>query len=300
MNDELMNAFLCIVKYGSISAAAENTYTTQSRLSKQLQTLEDEIGAPLIIRGKGHRSIELTSYGKEFLILARQWEALSKDFHSISKHKEVSPLSIGAIELINSYTLTGLYQKMLKDEPDIRMDIHTHHSKEIYDMVSTHVIDLGYVYSQYPASNLIITPLYQEEMLLLCNPNDKYEKITSADELDPSEEIYLRWSSEFAIWHDQLWPGNQYKMHASNSSMIGDYLDQPGRWAIVPVSAVRGLITRYNFAYHVLKTPPPKRICYQVENRNPQISRLNAIETFKRELIKYIKKDPNLEPFKNI
>lgn len=41
-------------------------------------------------------------------------------------------------------------------------------SREIYSMMEAHGIDLGYAAQLQPARDLIITPLCQEPMLILC------------------------------------------------------------------------------------------------------------------------------------
>lgn len=62
--------FVAVAEEGSVSAAAERRlYTSQPSLSRQLQALEDEVGARLLLRGS--RGIELTPAGKAFLEHAR-------------------------------------------------------------------------------------------------------------------------------------------------------------------------------------------------------------------------------------
>ena len=71
-----IKTFLEIVKYSSISKAAEKLYLTQSTVSHRLSVLEEELGVKLIIRRKGYRTIELTNDGEAFLPLAYEYEAL--------------------------------------------------------------------------------------------------------------------------------------------------------------------------------------------------------------------------------
>ena len=52
MNFSNINYFLAIVEEGSVSAAARKLYITQQALSEQLRKMEDELGAPLLVRGK--------------------------------------------------------------------------------------------------------------------------------------------------------------------------------------------------------------------------------------------------------
>ena len=54
----------------NFSEAARSLYITQSTLSQQVRTLEDELGCPLFHRDS--HSVVLTEYGERMLPLARQ------------------------------------------------------------------------------------------------------------------------------------------------------------------------------------------------------------------------------------
>ena len=44
IDSEKIQAFLSVVQYGNITNAANAVFTTQSHLSKQLRSLEEEVG----------------------------------------------------------------------------------------------------------------------------------------------------------------------------------------------------------------------------------------------------------------
>ena len=52
-----VEAFLMIVKTGSISAAAQSLFVTQPALTRRVQALEEEIGYKLFERRRGIRNI---------------------------------------------------------------------------------------------------------------------------------------------------------------------------------------------------------------------------------------------------
>ena len=65
MKQAEVDAFLAIVESGSLTRAAQKLYLTQSTLSSRLDCLEKELGAPLLIRKKGIRRVELTEAGRQ-------------------------------------------------------------------------------------------------------------------------------------------------------------------------------------------------------------------------------------------
>lgn len=76
MRNEEITAFLTIVNTGSLSAAADKLFLSQSALSHRMSSLESEVGKQLIVRNKGHRNISLTEAGKAFIPIAERWESL--------------------------------------------------------------------------------------------------------------------------------------------------------------------------------------------------------------------------------
>ena len=288
VENEQVNAFIAVVEHGTITKAAEHLYTTQSSVSKKINALEEEFRIQLFYRGKGYRKAELTSSGEQFLSLCRQWQNIKKEADALHIQKEQIHLSIGAIELINSFTFTEHYRQMLLDHPELSVEIHTHHSGEIYHLVANHYVDLGYVYNQQSHNELIVRPLFQEPMLLLCHKDTALPEIVRPDELDPRKEIHLKWSNDYELWHDQLWPGQHFRLHIGSSQMIGSFLEQPGRWVIVPASVVDGMAQRYHFARRTLAVKMPVRTCYEIESRFPRLTSQTGIHLFKTELRQYL------------
>lgn len=65
LNLDLLRSFFAVAEFGSLSQAAEQLHVSQSTLTRQVQTLEAEIGGPLFERG--HRGVALTTAGHVLL-----------------------------------------------------------------------------------------------------------------------------------------------------------------------------------------------------------------------------------------
>ena len=258
------------------------------RLSKQIRSHEEEVGAQLIIRSKGHSEISLTPQGKEFLGIARKWEEIMDDFNQVRYTTSVTEVSIGALERFNSFTLRDFYRDILKNHKNIRIDSHTRHSREIYTMMENRQLDLGLVSLIYPVNNIRIKPLFSETMYVISSPASNLPPIIKPSDLNPELEIYSRWSDDFEVWHDQLWPGREYRLYVGTCSMTPFFLDEPGRWAIVPVSALHSMKETCNFTVHRLAEPYPAHKVYLLEQKNPNQSRREAVNQFRDSLIKYL------------
>ena len=88
--------FQSVVRFGSISAAAEENFISQSAISQQVQSLERELGFALLVRK--NRSFSLTPAGEYFyrksLLLTADCDRMCAEAAKIAKG-EAANLKIG-------------------------------------------------------------------------------------------------------------------------------------------------------------------------------------------------------------
>ena len=110
-------AFLAIVKYGTISKAADELYISQTAVTRRLKTLEDELGIPLLDRGRGIKEATLTPSGRDFLSIAQRWNAVWEETQRFKSLGERLSLSIGSVQILNDYVFPALYSRLLTIRP---------------------------------------------------------------------------------------------------------------------------------------------------------------------------------------
>ena len=145
MTELEIDAFLNIVKYGSITKAAEILYISQPALSRRIKSLESELQYKLFIRQKGVRNITLTPQGEAFVLIAEKWKELwleTKDISPISKN---TMFHISAIDSINSYILSKVYKTFIEENNHIHLVIHNLHSQDSYKYVENKLVNLGFI-----------------------------------------------------------------------------------------------------------------------------------------------------------
>ena len=289
MTYEQVEAFMTIMTYGNITSAANFLHVSQSTISTRIQLLEDELGTPLLIRHKGHRNIELTPYGSAFIAIASQWTSLWKDSQNLKTLANINTLTIASVDAINNYTFVPLFNSHINNFPNIRLAIRTHHSDEIHGLIGNRIADIGFVFSRSPYPDIISRPVYRELMYLICHKDSNYHDKMTCSELDPENEIFLRWGIDYQQWHDLHFSPQRYCLvNVNTGSMLQHYLASPGRWAVAPMSVVRAISHRTNLKYYTLAEPPAPRICYMLTNRFPTERRKAAIKIFESELESFI------------
>ena len=300
MTYEQIETFLTVVTYENISSAADYLFISQSTASSRIQLLEEELGTQLIIRHKGHRKIELTAYGEAFIPIASQWAALWKDTQNLKNSNAVQKLNIASVDAINNFTFLPLFHRLIKEYPRLKLSVSTHHSGEIHGLVESQTADIGYVFSEVRYQNIISKPVYRELMYLVCHKNSAYHDNIHPEELDPENEVFLRWGPDFQRWHDRHWSADRYPVISVNTgSMLQHYLQEPGRWAVAPMSVVQAFREEKELVYYTMQDPPTPRICYQLTNRYPKASHTRAIALFEQELETFIRENQSICTFEN-
>ncbi len=289
MNYQQIETFLTVIAHGSITGAAEKLFVSQSTVSSRLQQLEEELGAKLIFRQKGHRSVEITAYGRAFIPIANQWAALWKDTQNLKNTANIHTLNIASVDAVNNFTLLPLFNSHIERAPDVKLSINTFHSEEIHGLVENRTMDIGFVFSQIRYQHVISRPVYRELMYLVCHKDSKYHENMRPEELDPGKEVYLKWGPDFQQWHDRHWDAETYPLISVNTgSMLQHYLQEPGRWAMAPMSVVQAFQKDKEITHYSIQEPPDSRICYMLTNRYPKASHEAAIAAFENELDEFV------------
>ncbi len=92
---DAIRGFVAVARRMSITLAAKDLCLTQSAVSRQIQSLEQHLGTPLLIRK--HRAIALTEAGEKLLHLASPWlDRLSEYSESLHQRDRVRPVTITA------------------------------------------------------------------------------------------------------------------------------------------------------------------------------------------------------------
>ena len=137
--------FYHVAKLKSFTRAAEATYRTQSALTQQIKSLEDELDCQLFER-VGKRKINLTPLGERFFSfsesLLQEYERLISD---IGEHKG---LKKGSLKVAAPFTtlyhlLPDVIRKYNREFPWVELSLLDRPQKEAVELVKGGDVDLG-------------------------------------------------------------------------------------------------------------------------------------------------------------
>lgn len=272
MTHSEIQAFLTIVKTGSLSAAAEALFVTQPALTRRIQTLEAELGYTLFYRKKGQKGTVLTEKGQIFISVAHRMEDLWKEAQNIQYAEYTDLLKLSAISSVSTYILPGVFQRISAAPANIRVAFQHSHSAEAYSYVADSLADLALISDTRYYPQLETIPLFQEPMVLLANTSVTYKKAVTPADLDPTQEIFLPWNPEYQSWHD-YWFGSaaQYRAYTDQMNLMEYFLSWKDTWAVTPYSVASKLQKVPFVSMYELKEPPADRIIYYIKKINRHI-----------------------------
>lgn len=235
-----VEAFLSIVKTGSITKAAESLFVTQPALSRRIKALEAELGYSLISRQKGVRKIKLTDEGRAFTAVAERWRLLWQEAKGISGLEKNDILNVASVDSVSTYVMSGLYRSFLLKNHRINLSIRTFHAYEAYGYVENGLIDVAFVSDDVYVSGAVMVPAFKESMLFVCSESAEYPEIVHPSELDPSKQIKIPWNLEYDAWHRQWFNDSVYpRVSLDKMSLLEEFLFWENNWAIVPASVAQ-------------------------------------------------------------
>lgn len=310
VNSKCIEVFLSIVEHKSISAVAKSTYLSQPTVSEYLNQLEQLVGTPLVLRGKGQRQIALTPAGTAFLPLARKWmdhqQELEKQILQFRQAQNHNILRLAASSGAHQHVASHIICKLMEFCPDIQLQLCNVERREMPDAITRFSFDIAFLFGQVPESDLVTTiPLFQEEQYILC-PADTVlpDRALTPEDLDPEHlvsYISYRKSKHFMDWYQNCFPGTTAEpmFEASSLASVHHYLTDPRAWTVVPASIAAADISQRlgQLTYRRITPEPPRRTCsiliakgYREEKR---------IRTFLKCCDSFIAERPYLQKYKN-
>lgn len=170
MRLEQLQAFLAVAETGSFQKAAQKCEITQSAISRQIQALEADLGAPLF-----HRSAQakLTVAGECLLPRAKkicqEWHSATQDLTDLMAGKQPE-LCVAAIHSICSYHLPPVLQQFCRDYPEVQLRVTALGSDRSLKVLKDGLVDLAIVMNNRfltASPEMVVKLLYEEPIQVL-------------------------------------------------------------------------------------------------------------------------------------
>ena len=161
--------FIAVAEEGSLTLAAQKRlHTAQPSLSRQIRTLEDEVGTPLITRSV--HGIELTPAGRVFLDHARlavtQAEAGKEAARRAAQPTKPS-LALGFLSGTEMDLLPPT-MRILQDElPNIEVKVSSDYSPKLADALMKGRLDAAFMRAELHSGGLVYKHVRSEPLIVV-------------------------------------------------------------------------------------------------------------------------------------
>ncbi|WP_104088904.1 LysR family transcriptional regulator [Arthrobacter sp. GMC3] len=179
MNLEQLQSFVEVARIGHFTRAAAHLHLAQPSLSRQISTLEQDLGSELFHRARGN--ITLTAAGEALLPLAHRMLADAETVRH--EMQELAGLRKGRVRLGAPPTLCiSLVPEVLgayhRSHPGIDLHLREAGSRDLLNRLAGGTLDLALVVTSdhgAPMTNSLESiPLLQEDLVVIAATNDAH------------------------------------------------------------------------------------------------------------------------------
>ncbi|WP_218081095.1 LysR family transcriptional regulator [Anthocerotibacter panamensis] len=168
MDSKQLQYFLAVHALSNFRLAARQCGISQPGLSKQIMALEDELGGPLFNRSG--RQITLTPVGECFLSHARralrELEQAQDEIGELLR-PDRGEVCVAGLHSVNTYLLPQLLALFQQQHPATQLRLTSLGSERVTKVLLDRLVDLAVVMGPVTSSDLVSTPLYEEELVVL-------------------------------------------------------------------------------------------------------------------------------------
>ena len=170
MRIEQLQAFLAVTETGNFGQAAKQCGVTQSTISRQIQSLETNLGLPLFHRTS---QVKLTLGGEKFLPRAlkicQEWQRACAECTDLLAGKQPE-LCVAAIHSVCAHYLPPILQQFCLHYPEIQLRVTALGSDRALKVLRDGLVDIAIVMNNRFLTNsaeMVVEILYEEQIKIL-------------------------------------------------------------------------------------------------------------------------------------
>lgn len=196
---------VAIAKARNFRRAAEASYVSQPALSLAIKKLEDDLGVQIFERSRN--DVAATPIGEK--IIAQAIVALEEIEHIREIAKQGNNqldgrFRLGLIYSVGPYLLPQIIPILLKNAPNMPLDIEENITAQLEVQLKNGVIDAAIIALPFEATGVNILPLYDEEYMVVVPASHQWASRTTIDADALSNENVLLLNSEHCYSHQVL------------------------------------------------------------------------------------------------
>ena len=186
-----LKIFTTVADVGSMSLAAKELHISQPTVSQAVSELERYYGIKLFERLS--QRIYLTKEGELMLSFSRHiLDSFEQMEAAINNAVERSSLRIGCSVSVGTWLINDVLDESEKMMPECEISVLVANSSDIEQAVLNYEVDLGIVEGIIKSRDLILTPICEDELVVVCGKNHELakEKKVTLDMLEAAFQLF--------------------------------------------------------------------------------------------------------------
>jgi DNA-binding transcriptional LysR family regulator len=175
MNIDEIQTFLAIAELGGFTSAGRRLHRSQPAISRRLDILEHELGAPLFERLRGRA--RLTEAGRVLLPHAQAALASLRDGRDAVRGLQTGIEGAIALALVGTLAdthIVDVLRRFAAQSENVRLELRTAPSREVTDLVRRGDATLGLRYYTSDRADLVSLDAGSEAMLVVATPGHRF------------------------------------------------------------------------------------------------------------------------------
>lgn len=175
-----LRSFAAVVRYGSFTRAAENTYLSQPTISTHIRALEEELNTQLLLRDT--KNLQVTPRGQELYECACRMLELQDNLLQRWRQSDQHIIQLGASTIPSAYILPEVLPLYGKQNPGSYFVVHQSDSRQVIEGVAGGLFDVGM--SGMPCQDEAIRcePFFRDRMVLITPVSRRFLAMQSQGE----------------------------------------------------------------------------------------------------------------------
>ena len=286
-----IEVFLAICRHKNISKAAEALYISQATLSAHLKSLENRLGCTLLLRGKGRRTLSLTTQGQNFYQLALQYQEVLHKMNAVDRSDAHEVLQLSTIDSVGNYLLPPVLDEFLNRYPQMRLTLQVMDAESACMSIIHGKTDLALSTAKMETDQIVATLLLHDPFTVICAADTPLPETVTLKDLPLRDEIYIKWSAEYEFWHHSTFDSSPHQIQLELMGQIERFVSRPNKWALVPESVANALASSPKLRRCTPSFPIPDRSIYILRHRdNAETAGIRYFLDILREVLPEAKK----------
>ena len=193
MSIRRLEIFVDLSKTLNYTDTAENLYTTQGNISKQIQALEKELSVSLFKRE--HRTIELTDEGMIVLPHAQKiiddYVKLQRDLNDFQDAKNLT-IEMYTIPTMPNYQSFNLITSFLQQHPEVHMQLKEEESNHLFASLKSDKCEIIFARTfNFDDKSLEQIPMESDNFVAVLPKHHKLAKVKKIDLASLKDDNFL-------------------------------------------------------------------------------------------------------------